>query len=265
MRLELNVHKPTLVIHTIPILFVHGAWHGAWCWEQYFLPYFAQHGFTAYAMSLRGHGTSEGRDQLLRSFAHQYADDVGQTVQEVQRQTGRLPIIVGHSLGGYVTQKYLERQLLPAAILLASLPAYGALPLFVRLMLHHPGAYFKTLLSFNGYHLIGTQALTHESFFSVDMPDAEVKAYFEHMIPESFFAGLEACVNLPRTNKIKTPMLVLGAANDRVFTQDEVRRTANAYNAEVEIFPNMAHDMMLERGWQQVADRMLGWLDKRGL
>ncbi|MBC7517162.1 MAG: alpha/beta hydrolase [Alkalinema sp. FL-bin-369] len=43
-----------------PIFFVHGAWHAAWCREN-FLPYFANHGYAAYAVSLRGHGTSEGR------------------------------------------------------------------------------------------------------------------------------------------------------------------------------------------------------------
>ena len=42
-----------------PIFFVHEAWHAAWCWEN-FLPYFANRGYAAYAVSLRGHGTSEG-------------------------------------------------------------------------------------------------------------------------------------------------------------------------------------------------------------
>jgi len=27
----------------------------------------------------------------------------------------------------------------------------------------------------------------------------------------------------------------------------------------------MAHDMMLEDGWQTVADRILGWLNEQGL
>lgn len=62
MRLELNVHKPTLVVHTTPILFVHGAWYGAVLHS----PYFVQHGFTAYAMSLRGHGMSEGRSVVAQ-------------------------------------------------------------------------------------------------------------------------------------------------------------------------------------------------------
>ncbi len=31
------------------------------------------------------------------------------------------------------------------------------------------------------------------------------------------------------------------------------------------IMPNMAHDMMLEPGWQSVADRIVAWLNKKGI
>jgi hypothetical protein len=44
-----------------------------------------------------------------------------------------------------------------------------------------------------------------------------------------------------------------------------VQATARAYGAEAHVFPAMAHDMMLEPGWQTVADRILAWLAERGL
>lgn len=72
-------------------------------------------------------------------------------------------------------------------------------------------------------------------------------------------------LNLPRPDRVKTSMLVLAAANDRVFSVTEEQATANAYGTEVVVFPDMAHDMMLEPNWQQVADRILGWLRERGL
>lgn len=31
----------------IPLLFVHGAWHAAWCWDERFLDYFADVGYRA--------------------------------------------------------------------------------------------------------------------------------------------------------------------------------------------------------------------------
>jgi pimeloyl-ACP methyl ester carboxylesterase len=44
--------------HPVPLLFVHGGWHGAWCWDDHFLDFFADAGYRAVAVSLRGHGTS---------------------------------------------------------------------------------------------------------------------------------------------------------------------------------------------------------------
>lgn len=60
MKLEVITEHSQLLSHSTPLLFIHGAWHGAWCWEK-FLSYFAEHGYESHALSLRGHGNSEGR------------------------------------------------------------------------------------------------------------------------------------------------------------------------------------------------------------
>jgi alpha-beta hydrolase superfamily lysophospholipase len=70
--------------------------------------------------------------------------------------------------------------------------------------------------------------------------------------------------NLPQPQKVKTPLLVLAAANDAIFSIAEAQATAKAYHTVAEIFPNMAHDMMLEPDWQKVADRMISWLTQFG-
>ncbi len=49
--------------HPTPLLFVHGGWHGAWCWSN-FLNYFADAGYRAVALSLRGHGASPAAKAL---------------------------------------------------------------------------------------------------------------------------------------------------------------------------------------------------------
>ena len=61
------------------------------------------------------------------------------------------------------------------------------------------------------------------------------------------------------------PGTVRGAANDTIFSQKEIKASAQAYRTQAEIFDDMAHDMMLETGWQTVADRILSWLEERGL
>ena len=50
--------QPSGVQKPYPIVFVHGAWHGAWCWEEHFLDYFAQHGYVVLAFDLRQHGAA---------------------------------------------------------------------------------------------------------------------------------------------------------------------------------------------------------------
>jgi pimeloyl-ACP methyl ester carboxylesterase len=104
--------------HPTPLLFVHGAWHAAWCWDEHFLDFFANTGFRAVAVSLRGHGASTSS---TRSSAASFADHVDD-VQCAVDMLGSQPILVGHSLGGLVVQKYLENHDAPAAVLMAPHP-----------------------------------------------------------------------------------------------------------------------------------------------
>jgi alpha-beta hydrolase superfamily lysophospholipase len=261
MRLEVIADAENEV-RSAPILFVHGAWHAAWCWEN-FLPYFAQQGYASYAVSLRGHGASEGRDKIRwHSAAHDYVADVAQVVQTLARP----PILVGHSMGGYVVQKYLETHTAAAGVLLASVPVAGILGFGLRFGMRHPWPFLKANLLLNPWHLVGTPELMRESFFSPQVSAQDLARHFARLQPESFRAELETMLlNLPRPDRVKTPMLVLGAANDRVFSVGEAQATARAYGTEAEMFPDMAHDMMLEPNWKRVADRVLSWIQEHGL
>ena len=261
MKLEVISKHPLERTHSTPLLFVHGAWHGAWCWEN-FLPYFAEQGFEVHALSLRGHGNSEGRDGIRWHSTSNYVADVTQVVQSLSPS----PVLIGHSMGGYVVQKYLETHTAPAGVLLASIPTVGILGMLLRMLRRHPASTLKALATLNTWYFVSTPALAKDYFFSDDYPDAKFLEYYAHIQTESFRMALEAAfLNLPHPRKIKTPLLVLGAENDRVFTTAEQRRTARTYKTEAILYPNMAHDMMLERGWESVANQILNWLSSRNL
>jgi pimeloyl-ACP methyl ester carboxylesterase len=256
IKIAENVNRPT------PILFVHGAWHAAWCWEN-FLPYFAHHGYKVYAVSLRGHGASAGRNRLRwQSAAHDYVADVAQIVQTFIKP----PILVGHSMGAYVVQKYLETRTVAAGVLLAPIPISGCFGFGLRFCLRHPWSFLKAHVLLNPWHMVDTPALMKDALFSPQVSAGEIARHYSRLQPESFRMELETLLfNLLRPDKVKTPLLVLAAANDRVFSVAEEQATARAYGLEAEIFPDMAHDMMLEPNWQQVADRILIWLHEQGL
>lgn len=259
MQLELIERNAQGNDDSTPILFVHGAWHGAWCWDEFFLPYFAQNGFPSYALSFRGHGRSEVPAHFKWQRVHHYVEDLAETVSKLPQS----PVLVGHSMGGLVVQKYLEQHKAPGAVLLASVPVRGALATTLRIAGRHPWAFVQANLSWSLYPIIGSIELARELFFSKEFSQEKLGEYYSQMQDEAFSAFLDMIVfDLPNPAKVDCDMLVLGGEKDNIFTPGEIRATAEAYGMEAEIFPGMAHNMMLEPQWQKVADRILSWLRK---
>lgn len=261
MQLEIVVERPAGPVRPTPLLFVHGMWHAAWCWQERFLPYFAQHGYVAYAVSLRGHGGSEGHERLRWTALREYVADVLQAAGQIEPS----PVLIGHSMGGAVVQKALASYPAPAAVLLASNPPQGLLAATLRFAARHPLVFLRAVLTLHMYPVIGTPRLCREFLFSPDLPDAELDAYFARMQDEAFRAYMDLIFfALSRPRRVRSPLLVLGATNDRAISVGEVEATARAYGTTAEFFP-LAHDMMLEPGWQAVADRIMDWLAAHGL
>lgn len=261
MRLEIITGKPDGNSRPTPLLFVHGGWHGAWCWEN-FQSYFAEQGYTSYALSLRGHGTSEGRERLRWVRASEFVADVAHVVDQMPRS----PVLIGHSIGGYLIQKHLESHSAPGAVLLASW-VQSSCKLFYRMARRHPWQTAKAHLTVEPYAYIETPDLAREYFFSPDIPPEKLNRYFALLQTDSYLAGWDTVLfNLIHPERVhNVPMLVLGAGNDQAVNRDEVEATASAYNVQAEFFPGMAHDMMLEKDWLKCAERIKEWLREKDI
>lgn len=249
--------------HPVALLFVHGGWHGAWCWEN-FLDFFADAGYRAVALSLRGHGTSPAPKPLRKVSIADYIDDLRSVADDLGGGV-RHPVLIGHSLGGFVIQRYLEQHRAPAAVLVGSVPPQGVLRLALRVWRRRPSMTMEawsdpTLLKF-----LATPALTREYLFCADTPEAIVASCMEQAGAESIRAAMtDPMVRRVRTRRVSTPILVLGAEYDGFVSAGDVRATARAYRTEPEFF-SMGHNMMLEPGWAGVAERINAWLETRDL
>ena len=260
MKLETITRTPKTQTHKTPLLFIHGMWHGAWCWDETFLPFFAEHGYKATALSLRGHGGSEGK--IRGSTIADYVSDV----EQVASQLGTPPALIGHSMGGFLTQKYLERHDAPAAVLLASNPHFGLWPTLLRMAMQRPLTLLKVMGQLRMYPVVETPEAARWALFSKDMPEEQVLNYHAKLNDESFRMFIDLLgLNLANPKKIKSPLLILGAEYDNAISPGQVHATARAFGVQAEIFPTMAHDMMLEANWKSVAERILGWLKEKGL
>lgn len=258
MKLETIIRNPKTRKHKTPLLFVHGMWHGAWCWDENILPFFAEHGYQAAALSLRGHAGSEGK--IRGNTIANYVNDVDQAAKQFDMP----PVLIGHSMGGFLVQKYLETHETPAAVLLASAPHYGLWPTFFRMAMSRPLMLVKVMSQLRLYPVVESPEAARLSLFSKDMPEEQVVKYQEKLNDESFRMFIDLLgLNLVNPKKVKTPILILGAQYDNAISPDQVHATALAYGVREEILPDMAHDMMLEKNWKNVAERIFNWLNEK--
>jgi pimeloyl-ACP methyl ester carboxylesterase len=244
--------------HPAPLLFVHGANHAAWCWDEHFLDFFADKGYRAVALSLRGHGGSPTDKPANGCSIADYVDDVCSVVADLPTT----PVLIGHSMGGFVVQKYLESRTAPAGILVASVPPRTYLATVLRGGIQHPWIAAKVNVSRNLLALYASPSRTREVLFSPHTPQPVVEKCLARLEDADFRA---VCLDMPltdlvRTRRVTTPLLVLDGEYDS-WGPSVARATARAYHTEAEFFPDMGHNMMLEPGWAVVAERIHTWLE----
>lgn len=255
--IELITRSPTGPARATPLLFIHGAYTGAWCWDEHFLPFFAEAGYVAHALSLRGHGRSAGRQHLdSLGIADYVADAVA-----VAEGLGGAPALIGHSMGGMVVQKYLERAEAPAAALLAAVPPQGLWSSALGLAFSKPGLMRELNALLSGGR-VALESL-REALFAQPVGSDELLRYFRLMQPESHRALWDMTLfDLPQPHRMhRPPLLVLGGEHDHLIPASQVALTARTYGVQAEIIPGMGHGLMLERDWERVARRLLAWFD----
>lgn len=246
-----------------PIVFVHGAFGGAWCWDEYFLSWFAERGYAGHAVSLRGHGASAGGGDLDGTGIDDYVTDL----LDVTGRLERPPILVGHSMGGFVVQKYLERGEAAGVALMAAVPPRGLMGPGLSLMVWQPAL----ALSLGAGQMFGTPWGSPEAMrgnlFSDALPTDQADAFLSRMGPESTRAMIEmAGLEPPRLKGVTLPpVLVMGGHDDALIPPAFVRSTARAYGVSPNILEDVGHVMMLDVGWESVAQTVFDWMVDSGL
>ncbi len=255
--------RPELGDEGPPLLFVHGAFGGAWQWSELFLPLFAARGKLACAVSLRGHGASGGRAALRRTTLADYRDDLARAVAELPEP----PVVVAHSLGGLVAQLLLGRAPMRGLVLLASLPPEGMGMVGPRLALTKPMLWLDSLVGSVVLSRGPISSAGRRVMFTDGLDPARATAYANRLTPESPRALLDAHSPGPILSAAVggVPALVIGGERDRLVGRASTLRTAVYHGAEHQTMDRMGHFLQLDPGAEQVAERVADWLKARGL
>ena len=260
-RIELLFCPESEAAARTPLLFVHGGYVGAWSWAEHFLAWFAARGFPVYALSLRGHGMSGGRERLHSFGLDHYAEDLAHAVQALPRPAA----LIGHSMGALVVQKHLAFAPAPAAVLACPVPPFGLLPSALSLALFRPALWGEINALAAGRNT-SREALI-QALFAGPMEAERVERIFGRMQAESRRALMDmAWWGLPQLWRINRPQtLVLGAGRDALISPLLAESGARLLGAEYRLLEGLGHALMLDARWEHAAGALHGWLEQRGL
>lgn len=244
-----------------PVIFLHGAFSGAWCWADHFLGYFAIRGYTCYAPSFRGHAGSEGVRDINDFGIDDYVHDVLSVMEELKDP----PILVGHSMGGFIAMKVAERRDLAGLALLSSVPPGGLAGPSLSLAMWNP-----FLLSEIGMVQVGRPEAMSErglrdALFSPRMSSKQAGEYLRLMGPESLRAMREmhGLIQVdPRRIRGRCPTFVMGGAEDGLIAPAFVKSTARQLGHRAAVLPRIGHAIMLDEDWESAAQTLENWTSR---
>jgi pimeloyl-ACP methyl ester carboxylesterase len=242
----------------LPILFIHGMWEGGWLWENY-LDVLSGQGYRCHALYLRGHDPARPDPNLGKLTIQRYIADVRAVAAELGN-----PILIGHSMGGLIVQKLAELTDPPAAVTIAPAAPRGIFALntwaLLRISVRHSPEIF------GGRPLMLSQAEMNALLLN-RLPPAEQTRVYAKLVPESGRQTFDIAVaGLPvAAERVRCPLLVLGATDDQITPAKMVRKIARKYSATYREYRGHAHMLMIEQGWREIASEVVEWLEAQKL
>ena len=245
-----------------PLVFVHGGYIHSGCWDVNFLPHFSALGYHCHALDLSGHGRSEGKEDLDRYDLDHYAGDVAQIVAELSRP----PVLIGHSMGSLVVQRYLEKGSAAGVVMMAPVPTTGLAACSLQLNARQPDFLQEAARAVRGRYTDKTVRVMREVYFSPDAT-AEQFAAFKPLVQDESTTAITEMMALawrpPSRSRPKIPALVMGGELDAIFPSNLLHFTASGWRAETCVIPRAGHMIMMEPQWHAAATKIENWLARR--
>jgi pimeloyl-ACP methyl ester carboxylesterase len=277
-------HKPVLV-------FLHGSFHGAWCWSEHFFGYFTELGYPVVAPSWRGTGGTFAGEGVTKVKISEHVADLEALLDRLPEIVGVAsvrPVLISHSFGGLAVMKCLEEDPSRAAslagiIAMCSVPPSGNGKLTLRYLQRSLKDSWKITAGFAMKRCLTDANLCRDLFFGGRSPssssssgeesitEADLLRYQGNFARDSFATidlfHLAKCLpsyqavegRAPFIN-VLPPCLVVGATHDFIVDREGVEETAVYFGTEPPIFVDSPHDIMLGSQWRNTADAIAQWL-----
>jgi pimeloyl-ACP methyl ester carboxylesterase len=250
------------------VLLINGLWMTALSWELW-VKHYGEKGYGVIAANWPG---MDGDIEQLRrdpsGFESLGLRDLVDHYEQIVRKLETPPIIIGHGLGGLITQILLDRGWGAAGVAIASAPPKSVswLPLsMLKLVFSALGNSFRNK----------TACLTwgqfHRAFANTAWEAASAAAFDRYVVPapnrvllQAAFANFtqHTASTVHFRNDTRAPLLLVAGGKDRVVPTSLVKANFDSYrgskaDTDYKDFPDQTHFSLLRE--TKVADYALGW------
>lgn len=257
-----------------PVVFVHGLWLLPSSWDRW-ADLFEKSGFVALTPGWPDDPeTVEEANAEPEVFAKKSVGDVADHFDAIVQKLDKKPAIIGHSFGGLLTQILAGRGLAAASVAIDPAPFRGVLPLPIS-ALKSASPVLK-----NPENRNRAVPLTYDQFrfgFANAVSEDEAKElYHTYAVPasgEPLFQAASANLN-PWTqakanskNPERGPLLIISGERDNtvpwsIANASFKRQRRNEGVTEIVEMKDRGHALVIDSGWQEVADTALKFVQR---
>ena len=252
------------------IVFITGAFVSSDCWNEW-KTFFEEKGYNtlapawphkdAPACTLRErHPDADIASQRLTNLTAYFA--------AIVKQLPEKPILIGHSMGGLITQLLLQKDLAVAGIAIHSLQPKGVFT-------------FKFSFYKAGWPALGFFTDAHKSYlmsfsewqyaFTNGMPyDDQKEAYYNLLVPESKLVVRDATTDAAKIDFARphAPLLFLAGSADRFIPASLNYSNYKKYShsgslTDFKEFPGRNHFVLGQQTWREDAQYIFDWLQEK--
>lgn len=224
-------------------------------------------GYGVMAIDARGAGRSTGKRAFVADFEH-YVRDYRTLVERARRRWPQVPLFgLGHSNGGLTLLRYALSHPSAESELSGLVVTSPFLGFQIDVPTHKAAAarvMSRVWPSFSLPNDLDPADLSHDS--------RVVEAYEDDPLvvrvatARWFTEALRAQEDLrERADEIDHPSLFLVAGSDELAdpsVADDIFHDLGAGDREMEVFPNLYHEILNEPNWTSIVDRMIEWMHR---
>ena len=255
-----------------PVVFVHGLWLLPSSWDRW-RTFFEAAGYATIAPGWPDDPETVAEANAHPSmFAHKGIAEIADHVAAAVEELSAKPVVIGHSFGGLLAQIVAGRGLSAATVAIDPAPFRGVLPLPISALrsaspvLVNPANYQRAV------------PLTYDQFryaFANAVDADEAKELYEtYAVPgsgEPLFQAAAANFNPWSQAKVKTknpdrgPLLILSGQYDHtvpwaIANASFKRQARNKGITEIEEISGVGHSLVIDHGWEIVAQTALDFV-----